>query len=203
MGPCHQVAGTVTVHLLSHRVGGQIAYFAVGVSGNSTELGFAVVLMAFVGVQVYLKPFASSHCNQAEFILLSALPIVVMSRMAAVRQYMFADLVVTVLVLLPIPLMALFVSRVVRKEWKQWVADHRDLDSDLPDLDMDNLPERDRVHTLSKQDSDTHIATGTMTHIAMTNIPPLNVIPETTTEEGGADIPTAATTADDGATECE
>ena len=80
------------------------------------------------------------------------------------------------------------------KEWKQWIADHKEQDSDL-NLDA----ERNRVPTVSESDTAT-------THIAMTsysnqhNIPNLDIIREetsaetkTTESEGGAATQTVTT----------
>ena len=109
------------------------------------KLALAAVIMLFVGIQVYLKPFNSTYSNQAEFILLCALPIVIMAQIPNVREYFFAELVVVILILLPVPLMAFFAYQTVKKEWDERLENGSDFE-----LDPQDVQKRDRMSVASQ-----------------------------------------------------
>ena len=94
-----------------------IAYFAVSATDLHWQLVFIVVVSIFVAIQWKLAPFVSAATNQAEYILLCALPIIIAAKMLSVTtSYMFPADFLSVTVLLPIPVMTFFVVRVVTKE---------------------------------------------------------------------------------------
>ena len=101
-----------------------VAFFAVGVSGDGYKLIFGLVMMMFIGLQWHLAPFLTPETNRAEFILLCAIPIVIMALMPSVEELPVSEYVMSMLVLLPIPLMAFFARKVVQAEWEQWKFDH-------------------------------------------------------------------------------
>ena len=109
-----------------------IALFAVGIPGVVYKLVFLVLMTVFIGIQVYLTPFVSAKVNQAEFVLLCALPTVITAQSFMVlTDYSFPVIVLSFAVFLPIPLVMWFVGSVVWAEWKQWVADHKEFKDDI------------------------------------------------------------------------
>ena len=94
-----------------------IAYFAVSATDLYWQLVFIVVMMVFIGIQWKLAPFASAETNQAEYILLCAFPIIIAAKMLSMTtSYMFPVDFLSVMVLLPIPVMAFFVVRVLLRD---------------------------------------------------------------------------------------
>ena len=107
-----------------------IAYFAVSVSGVIYNLVFVAVMMISIGIQWRWAPFVSDGTNRAEFTLLCAVPIVIVAVIPVIQDFQFAAVMMSVMVLLPIPVMCYYGGSVVAAEWKQFVADHAEHKND-------------------------------------------------------------------------
>ena len=98
-----------------------IAYFAVGASEMIEQMVFIMVIMVFIGIQWKMTPFISSETNQAEFILLCGLPIVITAKILSVTtDDAFPTAFLSAMVLLPVPVMILYAVRIVMKEHQRW-----------------------------------------------------------------------------------
>ena len=127
-----------------------IALFAVGIPGVVYKLVFLVLMMVFIVIQWKVAPFVSTETNQAEFVLLCALPIVITAQiLMMITDYMFPVFVLSLAVLLPIPLLMGFVCFVVWAEWKQWVADHKEFKDDIL-MALDNAAVQAHTQTMSE-----------------------------------------------------
>ena len=99
-----------------------MAYFAVIGKEETTsyQLVFLASMLMFIYIQWEMVPFVTSECNEAEIILLCAFPLAIIAKLLShFTGDVFPFFVLSVLVLLPVPLMAFFVFRVVSKEMKR------------------------------------------------------------------------------------
>jgi len=103
-----------------------IAYFAVGVSGIIYKLVFLFLLMVFIWIQWHHRPFLTSEANQAEFLLLCCLPVVIMAQVLPSSSDMtdIGAIIMSIMVLLPIPLISFFIYLVMNRVWNQYNTDH-------------------------------------------------------------------------------
>merc|ERR1712126_46688 len=91
------------------------------------KLVFLFVMMCFIGIQWKMSPFDSVIVNRAEFILLSAIPIMIMAQMPALEHLLFVSVVRSFLVLLPVPLITWYCLRVITMAHKQWVKEREEV----------------------------------------------------------------------------
>ena len=88
------------------------------------KLMFIAAMTVFVVIQWNVAPFSSPAANAVEFVLLCAVSTVIVSVIPSVAVFGFADVMLSVMVLLPVPLFLFYLGRLVWSQWKQWVADH-------------------------------------------------------------------------------
>ena len=114
-----------------------IAHFAVGSSEMIEQLVFIVVMMMFIGIQWKLTPFLSTETNQAEYVLLCGLPIVITAKILSVlTEYAFPADFLSAMVLLPIPVMAFYVVRIVMKEHRRLQSEEKELEPTSNHIEM-------------------------------------------------------------------
>jgi len=107
-----------------------IAYFAVGVPETTVyKLVFLFVMMAFVWIQWNTRPFLTAEANQLEFILLCLLPVVIMAPNISGTDE--ASVILSILVLFPIPILLFFMWRTASIEWSQVTAEHVEKEIDI------------------------------------------------------------------------
>ena len=88
------------------------------------KLVFIAAMTVFVVIQWNVAPFSSPAANSVEFFLLCAVPTVIVAVMPSVVDFEFAEVMLSVMLLLPVPLLLFFVVRLVWSQWKEWIADH-------------------------------------------------------------------------------
>jgi len=101
-----------------------IAFFAVALSGVISKMIFLGVMIGFIWVQYKVDPFVVPEANQMEFVLLCCIPFVIMGQMpgALTDAYDFVVYTMSILIVLPAPLLVFYVIRLMyraRKEWKE------------------------------------------------------------------------------------
>jgi len=95
-----------------------IAYFAVGISSPFGKLIFLFVMISFTVLQWRTDPFSNKASNQAEFILLCALPMVIVTQFDSFQVDSLdttVEVVLSILILFPVPLFCFFWGRVLHK----------------------------------------------------------------------------------------
>ena len=95
-----------------------IACLAVGGYDEKSKLLFLAVIMMFIYIQRRFHPFLSWETNEAEFVLLCCIPIVIAAQLLAewTSAFDFVAVVLSVMVLVPIPFIGFLVHRVLIKE---------------------------------------------------------------------------------------
>lgn len=156
-----------------------IALFAVGLPNEAT---FQLIFMALILICIYIQwrvaPFVSTTTNHVELILLCALPLVIMAQSHSAQSITsFIPLLLSMMILMPIPLVAGFGAVVVWREWKQWTKDHDVNNKRDPDIS------RNRVLSLSSSE----VSTGAI-HVEMRSNSDVTKL-ETGQTEGGASDP--------------
>jgi len=129
-----------------------ISWFAVGVSAALAKLIFLFTMIAFTVCQWRSDPFASPQSNQMEFILLCALPLVITSQFATYQTdslESFVVALVSLLILLPIPLVFCYGMNLLKEGYKGWSSTTKDLEMTLNE-DTQNGAQ----HTTSNSTSD-------------------------------------------------
>merc|ERR1719295_1129619 len=93
--------------------------------------------MMFIGIQWKLTPFLSTETNQAEYVLLCGLPIVITAKILSVlTEYAFPADFLSAMVLLPIPVMVFYVVRIVMKEHRRLQSEEKELESTANHIEM-------------------------------------------------------------------
>jgi len=132
-----------------------ISFFAVGVSAVLAKLGFMFVIAMFTWIQWRYQPFVSKEANHVEFTLLCSLPIMILTQMPAFQSedvYVSVSVVISLLILLPIPLVLMFFGRMIGRVCctnsnTVAVDEEQNSDDSDPDLEraaVDNSDESER-----------------------------------------------------------
>lgn len=97
------------------------------------KLIFLAFLMVFIWIQWHHRPFLTSEANQAEFLLLCCLPVVIMAQVlpSSSDNAQIASIIMSVMVLVPIPLISFFVYRTMSRVWNQYNDDHQEVMRDV------------------------------------------------------------------------
>ena len=93
-------------------------------SSVTSKIIFLGVIIFFIWIQYKVDPFQVPEANQMEFILLCCLPFVIMGQMPGAvgddSTWQFVMYTMTVLILLPAPLLVFYAIRLVYKAHREW-----------------------------------------------------------------------------------
>merc|ERR1719361_3029115 len=96
----------------------------VPVNPTAKKAIIIMFMMMFIWIQWTHRPFLDLETNQAEFILLAAFPVVIMiSLLVDLISDTAAAVLMSIMVLLPIPLTLLFISRMMQHKWMLYATD--------------------------------------------------------------------------------
>merc|ERR1712087_911548 len=146
-----------------------ISWFAVGVSAVLAKLVFLFIMIAFTVFQWRSDPFASPQTNQMEFILLCALPLVITSQFSSFQTdalESFIVAVVSLLILLPLPLILCYGMNLLKDGYKGWSSTTKELEMTLNE-DTQNGAQHTTSHSsddIINFDSPTNKETETAEH---------------------------------------